>query len=104
MARGRTANPGDTRVSPNGYHYTKTDKKWELTHRLTIERHLGRPLAEDERCKFAPGFDKAKDYNNPAAILVYKIKEQSAGSKLANLYAKRDEIQAQIDALEAEDS
>ena len=52
MARGSSAAVGDTRVSPNGYHYTKTESGWRLTHHIKMEEILGRPLAEGERVHF----------------------------------------------------
>lgn len=104
MARGKAAVEGDTRWSPNGYHYTRLADRWELTHRVTIERALGRPLADDERCRFKEGFSKVTDYDNPDAIEVFKVKSKSGASELAKLYAKRDEIEARIAELEASDS
>ena len=52
MARGKESEAGATRVSPNGYHYTKTLDGWRLTHHIVAEKMLGRPLAADERVKF----------------------------------------------------
>jgi hypothetical protein len=39
-------------MSPNGYHYTKTDRGWRLTHHIKMEEILGRPLEEGERVHF----------------------------------------------------
>lgn len=50
--RGKKAVVGDTRVAPNGYHYTRTTTGWELTHRLIIEKSLGRKLGLTERVRF----------------------------------------------------
>jgi len=66
--RGRRSQVGDTRVSLNGYHYTRTEDKWELTHRLIAEEKLGRPLAEDERIRFA---DNDRTNLDPDNIVVY---------------------------------
>lgn len=43
---------GSTRVSKNGYHYTRTAEGWQLTHRLIMEEHIGRKLAVNERVIF----------------------------------------------------
>lgn len=53
--KGRKASPGDTRIAPNGYHYTRLTDKWELTHRILMEKELGRPLQKGERVKFIDG-------------------------------------------------
>lgn len=55
MPRGQKAKNGDTRVAPNGYHYTKTSEVWRLTHHLVAEGTLGRSLLKTERCFFEDG-------------------------------------------------
>lgn len=99
MARGRKSKPGDTRWSPNGYHYTRTKTKWELTHKLIAEETLGRPLRDNERIRYKDG-----DRRNlsPENIAVYTVKERSGEAKLAALKAKRDDLDAQIRELENE--
>lgn len=55
MTRGHTSKEGDERVAANGYHYTKTTDKWELTHHLILEQKLGRRLGPEERAVFVDG-------------------------------------------------
>jgi hypothetical protein len=69
--RGRKANVGDTRTSLNGYDYTRTEKGWQLTHRLIAEDKLGRELEPDERIKF---IDNDRTNLDPNNIMVYKTK------------------------------
>lgn len=52
MGKGKNAKDGDTRTSPNGYHYTKENGKWRLTHHIIVEKKLGRALRKDERVYF----------------------------------------------------
>jgi hypothetical protein len=95
--RGKQAKPGDTRTSPNGYHYTRTANKWELTHRLVAELTLGRPLRDNERCTFKDG-----DRTNlaPDNIVVSEKKTKSNASRRAQLEAKIEALQAELDALD----
>jgi hypothetical protein len=69
--RGNASPVGATRTAPNGYHYTKTEDGWELTHKLVAEEALGRKLASNERCRFKDG-----DRTNlkPDNIVVYTTK------------------------------
>lgn len=55
MARGAPAEEGSTKVSQNGYHYTKSEGSWRLTHHLIAEAKLGRPLNGNERVTFIDG-------------------------------------------------
>lgn len=96
--RGRKSKIGDTRVAPNGYHYTRTKNGWELTHRLVAEKKIGRPLAHDERVRF---LDKDRsNYNDPDNLDVFVVAKGSNAKRRARLEARRDEIQAEIDALD----
>jgi hypothetical protein len=96
MARGQQAAVGETRVSQNGYHYTKTPQGWRLTHQLVLEHKLGRELAQDERCRFEDG-----DRTNlsPENLNVYKKRGQSKGKRRAWLESKIEELQAELDQL-----
>jgi hypothetical protein len=98
MARGQASSPGDTRIAPNGYHYTRTTTKWELTHKLILEEKLGRKLRDNERCRFIDG-----DRNNlsPDNLTTYEKKERSNGSRRAQLEARIADLQAQLEDLEA---
>jgi hypothetical protein len=50
--RGGTSAIGDTMVNKNGYHHTRTETGWRLTHHLIAEKMLGRPLESGERVSF----------------------------------------------------
>lgn len=100
MARGKNVAPGATRISANGYHYTKKqDGKWELTHRIVAEEKLGRPLRENERVRFLDG---NKDNRDPDNIEVYVTKDRSPRAELARLLAKREELDLRIEELQRE--
>lgn len=74
MARGQKSQPGDTRVSLNGYHYTRTATKWTLTHRLIAEFKLGRPLKDIERVRF---IDNDRTNLDPDNIVVYEKRQRT---------------------------
>ena len=93
MVRGRKAKVGDTRVAPNGYHYTRTAKGWMLTHRLNLQQHLGRPLSSDERVRFVDGDRTNLSITN---LDVYVTKKGSTDSRIARLEVKKDEIMAEL--------
>ncbi len=87
---------GDTRWSPNGYHYTRIESGWELTHRVMMSQKLGRPLADNERVTFGDNDRTNLSIDN----LVLKVtKEGSIKRRIARLEAKRDEIEAEIKSL-----
>jgi len=94
--RGRQSKVGDTRVSPNGYHYTRTKGGWELTGRLVAGRELGRPLRSDERIRYLDGDRLNNDSDN---IEVYVIREKSKAKRIAHLEAKIEQMQAELDEL-----
>jgi HNH endonuclease len=96
VTRGQASKPGDTRTAPNGYHYTRTEKEWRLTHHLIAEQVLGRNLAEDERVTFK---DKDRKNLNPANIVVSKVGRGSARRRIAQIDARIAELQAQKDEL-----
>lgn len=96
MARGRKSKIGDTRVSANGYHYTRTKTGWELTHRLVAANKIGRSLSPEERARFIDG-----DRSNlsPDNIEVYEIRQASKERKRARIEARIEELQAQLEEL-----
>lgn len=100
MTRGRASQVGDTRWSPNGYHYTRTARGWQLTHRLVAEETLGRPVGEDERVRFLDGDRTNLDPDN---IEVYKSKPQTPARRRAQIEAKIADLQAQLEELELEE-
>lgn len=92
MPRGSAAKPGDTMVSQNGYHYTRTKTKWRLTHHIVAEEELGRSLQDNERVTFKDG-----DRTNisPDNIIVTAKKNSSLRKRLAIVEAKIAELQAE---------
>jgi hypothetical protein len=96
MPRGRKAVPGDTRTSPNGYHYTRTKQRWELTHRLVVTAAMGRPLRNTERVRFIDGDRTNLDPNN---LRVTNHKPKSYKSRIARLEAKQADIDAELEYL-----
>jgi hypothetical protein len=92
--RGERSDVGSTRVSANGYHYTKTDDGWELTHRIVVAREvLGRPLQDDERVRFEDGDRTNLD---PRNLVVYRVRQSSKERRRAQLLARRQEIDAEL--------
>jgi len=100
LPRGQIAKPGDTNVSANGYHYTKVEGKWRLTHHIIAEEKLGRPLGTDERVVFADG---NRSNREPSNIQVLKrTSGKSPAARLAILDSKIAELEAQREDLIAE--
>ncbi len=93
MSRGRKANIGDTRTALNGYHYTRTASGWESTHRLVLQKKLGRPISTAERVRFLDGDRGNLD---PENLEVYKVREASTQTKIARLEVKKDEIMSEL--------
>ncbi len=97
VPRGQAAEDGATNVAPNGYHYTKQNGKWRLTHHITAEAALGRPIREDERVEFIDKSNKdPKDVDN---IRVVKKSKGTTARKRAQLEARIMELQAQLEEL-----
>lgn len=94
--RGSRSEVGATKVSKNGYHYTKTDNRWRLTHHIIAEGILGRELTPDERVVFADG-----DRTNlePENIVVRRKNTASLRRKEAQLAARIEELQAELDTV-----
>lgn len=97
--RGSRSNVGDVNVSSNGYHYTRTEAGWRLTHHIIMESKLGRGLEPDERVVFKDGKRTNLDPDN---IEISEKGRSSIRRRRAQLIARRDEIQAQIDAIDFE--
>jgi hypothetical protein len=100
VPRGRAAKIGDTFVNANGYHHTRTEGGWRLTHHIVAEKLLGRALTGDETVRFKDGNRKNLDPAN----LVIKHKRQSKGAARARLEAKIMELKNELEALDEEDS
>lgn len=106
MARGQNAEIGATRVSQNGYHYTKVADAdgngkpgWRLTHHLIAEKKLGRRLRESERVSFQDGKKTNLKANN---IVVTEKGRSSIRRRKAYLEARIEELQAELDDINAE--
>jgi hypothetical protein len=92
--RGSRSEIGTEKIAQNGYHYTKTDSGWRLTHHIVAEQTLGRPLAPDERAVFSDGDRTNLD---PENIEVRRKATASLRRKEANLVARIQELQAQLE-------
>lgn len=99
MARGKNAKVGDTREAPNGYHYTRCEGGWRLTHHLIAEKTMGRSLEKGERVSFIDG-DKTNF--KPNNIKVTKIGGSSLQRRKAQLEARIDELKAELHEVELE--
>lgn len=97
--RGRKSKVGDTRVSANGYHYTRTAVGWELTHRLLAAKELGRPLGPDDRVAFKDG---NRTNVTPENLAITEVGKTSLEKKRARLEARIEELQHQLDELNSE--
>jgi len=91
---------GTTRISQNGYHYTKVaEGNWRLTHHIIAEEKYKRKIRQGERVCFK---DKDRTNLNPENIEIITSKnKKSNAALLARLYARRDELNARIDYLES---
>lgn len=99
MGRGARANEGDTRVSANGYHYTRTKDRWRLTHHILAEQSLGRPLREDEGVFFHDG---KRENLLPANIGVRDKGRGSLRRRLATVEDRIRELNAEADEIRRE--
>lgn len=88
---------GSTYVSDNGYHYTKQDGRFRLTHHILMEEKLGRPLRKGERVYFSDGNRRNLNKDN---IEVRTKRIVTFDAQLAALYTKRDDILAMIEDVE----
>lgn len=96
MSRGKASKPGDTRTAANGYHYTRTEHNWRLTHHIIAEQELGRALKEDERVEFV---DRDRSNLSPGNIVVRQKGRGSTRRRIAQIDARIAELQAQRDEL-----
>ncbi len=100
MGRGQTAEVGATRTAPNGYHYTKTaEHGWRLTHHITAEKMLERPLKEDEIVKFRDKKFRREPYNTEG-IVVIKKKTTSLRRRRAAIEDRIRELQAELEYID----
>jgi hypothetical protein len=99
MPRGKLSRDGDTNVSANGYHYTRKEGRWRLTHHLVAEEKLGRALASEEMVRFIDG-DKTNLHTDNIEVIVKR--QASKAKRAAAIRAQISELTAQLEALEAE--
>jgi hypothetical protein len=92
---------GDTNVSANGYHYTRTETEWRLTNHLVAEEKIGRGLQDEERAILV-----FKDSRNlsPDNIRVVKKGKASVRRRRANVEARIAELQAELELLKEEEA
>lgn len=95
MARGNASPVGATRVSANGYHYTKTEDGWRLTHHLLAEEKLGRPLEDNERVYFV---DKDRTNLSKDNVEVKETVDQTE-KRIADLRARIRRDQDELNEL-----
>lgn len=93
MPRGQKSKVGATRIAPNGYHYTNTKLGWVLTHRLVVEKHLGRSLLPNERVTFVDGDRTNRNIDN---LKVSVIREGTLAKRKARIEARIEELQAEL--------
>lgn len=95
MARGANAPVGAETTSQNGYHYTKTEDGWKLTHRIIAEKELlHRPLQPNERVVFLNG--------NKLDLRSENLKVTKIKSSLDSLKRRRDMLIVRIEELQAQ--
>jgi hypothetical protein len=93
MTRGSRSEVGSTKVAQNGYHYTKTEDRWRLTHHIVAETHLGRPLRANERVVFRDGDRTNLD---PLNLEVRRKITSSLRKREAHLVARIEELKAEL--------
>lgn len=98
MGRGKTAEVGDTRIAKNGYHYTKIEDGWKLTHHLTAAKVLGRPVAANETVKI---LDKTKPYDVDQVQVIIK-KTVTLRRRKAIIESKMEELRIELEQINEE--
>lgn len=89
-------NENDTKVSPNGYHYTRQKGKWRLTHHIIAEKRMGRLLKTGERVYFVDGNRTNLDPDN---IEVRRVKTKA--DRIEEKRRKIKQLQAEIKELQS---
>jgi hypothetical protein len=108
MPRGKPSTDGSTRISDNGYHYTKVDGKWKLTHHIEAEAKLGRPIYVHERVYFK---DRNKTNFDPDNIMVLssgteKLKARHAAlqTQIRNLQEELARVERDLEIIESKET
>lgn len=99
MGRGQKSEVGAKRIAPNGYHYTKCESGWRLTHHIVMEEKLGRPIADNERVVFLNG--KRSDLR-PNNLEVREKGTSSLRKRKAAIEARIEELQTELRDIEAQ--
>lgn len=95
MARGSAAKVGDTFVNANGYHHTRMETGWVLTHRLLMEKKLRRKLRKNEMVRFKDGNKSNVTIENLELIQ----KKSHPNRRIATLEAKIMELESELASL-----
>lgn len=100
MPRGRPSTDGETRISPNGYSYTRVNGCWRLSHHIVAEEMLGRPVdTEKEMIRFKTG---NKLDLRPENVEVIPKNKATTRKRLAQVEARIQELEALRDELKEE--
>lgn len=92
MTRGIVSTDGETNVAANGYHYTRQNGKWRLTHHILAEEVLGRPInTENEIIRFR---DKDRTNLSKSNIEIIPKGKHTTRRRLAEVRAKIADLQA----------
>lgn len=103
--RGSKSDVGQTRTAQNGYHYTKCEEGWRLTHHLVAEEKLGRTLFPHERVVFADGDRTNLDEENvvvrrrSTSSLQRKLEQNT--NRIAELESENVQLREKIRKIEA---
>jgi cell division protein FtsB len=91
---------GAETVNQNGYTSVKTKDGWIAKHVLVAEKMLGRKIdAQEEMVRFK---DSDRTNFDPDNIIVVPKRKAGPRKRLAQLEARRDEIEAEIVHLKKE--
>lgn len=104
MPRGQTSHVGSTMVNKNGYHHTKTEDGWRLTHHILAEERLKRKLKPSEGVRFRDGDRTNLDPDNLEVVRKGQgsIKAQIAklNERIRELTAQKTELEKRLDVRE----
>lgn len=100
MPRGWPSRDGEIMVSQNGYTYVRVKGLWKLKHHIIAEEARGgrRINTETERVIFK---DRNRNNFDPDNIEVVLKQTPSKAARKARLEARIQEMQAQLDELNA---